>query len=390
MMTSRKFPDVIEANWLAYTGGPAKAIKDKSILRLNELIDQHAPNFKKLLADHPEWRKMIVNDEGDIYCFPFIRGDNSLMVFQGPIVRKDWLDKLGMPMPETIDDWYAMLQAFRDKDPNGNGKKDEVPFTTMLYGLPLDSFKNGPSAFIGAWDTTWGFYQDGGKVKYSPLVPQYKDFLTVMAKWYKEGLIDPDTPTMDQKLEDAKVTGNILGSFVQNTGGGIGKFMGLMAGKDDKFKLVAAPYPVLKKGDKPKWGQRDQPYHGSACAAITTAAKNVPEIRQVAGLRLRSRRPHAVQLRRRRPELQHGRRFPAVHRPGHEEPATACRWRSRWRSISAPTSPARSFRTRVTSRSTPTCPSSRIRSRCGGSRPARRCCLPSPRRRRRARRTPPS
>ena len=83
---------------------------------------------------------MIVNDEGDIYCFPFLRGDNSLMVFQGPIVRKDWLDKLGIPMPETIDDWYAMLQAFRDKDPNGNGKKDDVPFTTMLYGSPLDSF----------------------------------------------------------------------------------------------------------------------------------------------------------------------------------------------------------------------------------------------------------
>ena len=47
-------------------------------------------------------------------------------------------------MPETIDDWYAMLQAFRDKDPNGNGKKDDVPFTTMLYGNPLDSFKNRP------------------------------------------------------------------------------------------------------------------------------------------------------------------------------------------------------------------------------------------------------
>ena len=87
---------------------------------------------------------MIVNDEGDIYCFPFIRGDNSLMVFQGPIVRKDWLDKLGIPMPETIDDWYAMLQAFRDKDPNGNGKKDEVPFTTMLYGHPAGQLQVWP------------------------------------------------------------------------------------------------------------------------------------------------------------------------------------------------------------------------------------------------------
>jgi putative aldouronate transport system substrate-binding protein len=97
-----------------------------------------------------------------------------------------------------------------------------------------------------------------------------------MAQWYKDGLVDPDFPTMDQKLMDAKVTGNQLGSFVQNTGGGIGKYQGLMKEKDPKFQLVAAPYPVLKKGDKPIFGQRDFNFNGLS-ASITTANKKVAD-----------------------------------------------------------------------------------------------------------------
>ena len=40
------------------------------------------------------------------------------------IVRKDWLDKVGMSMPKTTDDLYQLAKAFTTKDPNGDGKKD--------------------------------------------------------------------------------------------------------------------------------------------------------------------------------------------------------------------------------------------------------------------------
>ena len=116
------------------------------------------------------------------------------MVFQGPIVRKDFLDKVGLPVPVTIDDWYTTLKAFKEKDPNGNGKADDIPLTLFLYTTgQFDIFK-GASAFIGAWNTTYNFYQENGTVKYGPLDSQFKDFLATMAKWYKEGLIDPDFP----------------------------------------------------------------------------------------------------------------------------------------------------------------------------------------------------
>lgn len=270
MMTSGKLPDVIEWSWADLTTGPDSYIKEKRIIRLNELIEKHAPNLSKLIKENPEIRKMITTDEGNIYCFPYIRGDDYLMTFQGPIIRQDWLDKVGMKMPVTIDEWEKVLRAFKSTDLNGNGKADEVPFLYEPYYISTSH------VLVGAWGITSSFYQQDGKIKYGPIQPQFKEFLTVMNRWYKDGLIDKDYATSDLKLKDAKVTGNQLGVFVGNTGGGIGKYVGLMKDKSSEFKLAAMPYPVLKAGDKPLLGQKDPAFYGWG-AAISATNKHPEE-----------------------------------------------------------------------------------------------------------------
>ncbi|WP_052486997.1 extracellular solute-binding protein [Gordoniibacillus kamchatkensis] len=270
MMASNQLPDVIEYGWTGFPGGPEKAIQDGKIIKLNDLIDKYAPNLKKLLADHPDWKKQITTDNGSIYAFPFLRGDDKVRVFFGPAIRQDWLDKLGLKMPTTIDEWYNVLKAFKEKDPNGNGKPDEIPFYIDKDLLGTDA------PFLGAWGINYSFYQDGGKVKFGPIQPEYKDFLTTMNKWYKEGLLDKDFAAPNDKLLDNKMTTNQLGATVTYNGGGIGKYAGLMKDKDPNFKLVAAPYPVLKAGDKSIWGQKDFASNGVG-AAITTADKNPVE-----------------------------------------------------------------------------------------------------------------
>ena len=67
---------------------------------------------------------------GQIYAFPFIRSDVKLLVSTGLAVRQDWLDKLGLKTPTTLDEWRTMLTAFKQRDPNGNGKADEIPLST--------------------------------------------------------------------------------------------------------------------------------------------------------------------------------------------------------------------------------------------------------------------
>ncbi|MDQ1912796.1 extracellular solute-binding protein [Paenibacillus sp. GD4] len=266
MLASGELPDMIEFNFLDFPGGPEKAIKDGYILKLNDLIDKHAPNLKKYLKEHPEIDKMIKTDNGSYYAFPFLRGDESLMVYQGPIVRKDWLDELGIPMPQTIDEWTAMLKAFKEK------KGAAAPFTVNSKPRVFNDFNNGP--FMGAYGVTRGFYLENGQIKFGPQEKGYKEFLGLFRSWYADGLLDKNIATVDIKAWDANIASGATGATVGNAGGGIGKWQPLVEAKDPKGLLAAAPYPVLKKGDTPKFGQRDQPFSPGGMVAVTATSKN--------------------------------------------------------------------------------------------------------------------
>ncbi|MFD0710756.1 extracellular solute-binding protein [Paenibacillus sp. GCM10027626] len=270
VFSSSKMPDVIEYTMSNIPKGPDNAIKEKRILRLNELIEEHAPNLKAILEANPEYKKLITTDDGNIYVFPFIRGDELLLTYHGPTIRKDWLDKLNLSVPETIDEWEQVLKAFRDQDPNGNGKKDEIPFL-----LNIDELNTG-HAFIGAYGITNSFYHENGQVKFGPMQPEYKQFLTTMNRWYKEGLIDKDYALTDAKLRDAKVTGNQLGSLITYAGSGVGRFNDLMKEQTPDFVLAATPYPALEKGGK-SIGQMEFPFAGVG-ASITASAKEPEKI----------------------------------------------------------------------------------------------------------------
>ncbi|GMK37458.1 hypothetical protein PCCS19_05120 [Paenibacillus sp. CCS19] len=263
MVASNKLPDVVDYGWNSYPGGAQKAIRDKKIVPLNDYLDD-APNLKALFDAHPEWRKMASTDDGNIIGFPFIREDVTQQVFLGPAIRKDWLDKLQLSSPTTIDEWHTVLKAFKEQDPNGNGKADEIPIN-----IPA-----GELAFAGAFGTPNDYYQDNNTVKYGPIEPGFKNYLTTMNQWYEEGLLDKDFATTDGKMKDAKMTGNQVGATVLFLNGGIGKYMDLMAQTQPEFKIVGTTYPTLNAGEKPVFGYIDNPVTG-IFTAITGSNKNV-------------------------------------------------------------------------------------------------------------------
>ncbi|MFD2117705.1 extracellular solute-binding protein [Paenibacillus yanchengensis] len=270
MIASGKLPDAIEYNWSGAPKGVDSLIKENRIIRLNELIEEHAPNLKKLLDDNPEFKKLVTTDEGNIYTVPFIRNHPSLQSVNGPVMRKDWLDYLNLSEPKTIAEWETVLTAFRDGDPNQNGEKDEIPYLFHIPDLDINHL------FIGAYGITSGFYNDGGTIKYGPTQPEFKEFLTLMAKWYKEKLIDQDFATTDGKLRDAKVTGNQLGSLSAYPGSGIGRYTELAKETTPNFAMVGTVYPALEKGGY-AMGQFSFPFTGEG-TAITATAKDPEKI----------------------------------------------------------------------------------------------------------------
>lgn len=273
LIASNNLPDVIQSSWLKVPRGPQNAIKEGTVLRLNDLIKTHAPNFQKFLDENPDIFNMIVTDDGDIYGFPFIRMDDRQKVFFGPMMRADWLKRVGLEAPTTIEEWEEVLTAFRDGDPNGNGKKDEIPFL-LEVGQVRDGNAN---SLIGAWDMLLQFYQVDGKVKYGEIEPEFEHFVATMSDWYKKGLIDPDFAAVDGKLKDANVTGHKLGAFFGYSSGSLGKYMDLV--KDHPtFELKPILNPSREKGKLSAAGQISPTYPGDHVAAITAAAKNPEEI----------------------------------------------------------------------------------------------------------------
>lgn len=245
LIATKKLPDLIYYNWADAVGGPEKMIEDGRIIRLNELIDQYAPNLKKIIESDPEVKKQIALDDGTIYMFPLLKLDAlKLNATSGLILRKDWLEKLDLEQPTTIDEWYTVLKAFKEKDPNGNNKADELPFTGNWGPGNLTKLHD----FSPAFGVIGGFQMNGDKVEFGPIQPGYKDFLDTMSKWYKEGLIDPEIMTNDGKAFDYKVTNNLAGAYQGGVFSGMGKYFNLMKDSNPEFDVTGAPWPVSPDG----------------------------------------------------------------------------------------------------------------------------------------------
>ena len=94
--------------------GASKAAEDGIIARINPYLDTLAKDYKAVFTSKPEYEKNLRADNGDIYGFACFRGGKMSMVFFGPMIRKDILDKAGVAVPETIDEWHTALVALKN------------------------------------------------------------------------------------------------------------------------------------------------------------------------------------------------------------------------------------------------------------------------------------
>ena len=259
-------PDIMEYTWQSYPGGPQKAIEDGNILALNDIIDQYCPNLKAYLEAHPDVDRQCKTDEGNYYMFPFVRGDDSLRVSTGLMIRQDWLNDLGLEMPTTIDEWHDVLTAFKTE------KGATAPFA-FEYTTP--SLRNN-WPFMSAYNTTAEFYVgDDGKIHYGPAEENYKEFLATMNQWYKEGLLDPDMPTAQLDQVSAKMTSGAAGASLGWIGSRMGVWTTAAKETDPNYDLEAAPVPTLNKGETAKMGPMDNVVVNNGGAAITTRCKDI-------------------------------------------------------------------------------------------------------------------
>lgn len=244
-VASKKLPDIM------YSASVDKFIEYGMmgvLTPLNDLIDKYAPNYKKFLEENPDVKRFTTADDGNIYWIPFIQ---ELETTNGWFIREDWLEKLNLKAPDTVDEFYDVMVAFKTKDPNGNGKADEVPYFSSKTG-PVSVLDD----FTGLFDARTKFRYENGKVSYGPLEPEFKEMMITVTKWYQEGLLDKEIFT--RKLQREYFLGNDLGGITHDWFTSTSSFNEIFKDEVPGLKFKAFPPPTNSKGLKMETSKRDK------------------------------------------------------------------------------------------------------------------------------------
>ncbi|MDI9498899.1 MAG: extracellular solute-binding protein [Bacillota bacterium] len=272
MLNSDRLPDIVERVDTYYTGGIDSAISEGYFIRLNELAEVYAPNYMRIINSDPDVRKEAYTDTGNLMGFGMLCSDQEGMdttinrenAWIGPQVNKDWLDELGLDVPETIEDWENMFAKFKEKEPEG--------WPLLVWGGAAYG-SNGlfeiTGAFISAFDIGPLFFLKDNQIQFGPATPEYKDYLLLMADWYKKGYINDDFPSMDVARARTFYLNNKCGSVVQGTSTALEM-------KNQGITFVGAQTPKFADGPDVHWTYRNNLIRGYY--TLISDSCEIPEI----------------------------------------------------------------------------------------------------------------
>jgi putative aldouronate transport system substrate-binding protein len=187
---SNSLPELFFVNrdsWFKITEAGLTANVDELLPLMPERTKTHYSN--------PDRNKQVTYN-GSLYA---LADPGNLVQTDAMVIRKDWLDKLGLEAPKTLDDFLAVAKAFTNDDPDGNGQKDTYGLCAFIDGSGLNGAGLGPR-----FDFVYGAYGVAGTWNLSSKDsfglnvrnPNYMKATEFIKTMNDEGVIDPDWPTL--------------------------------------------------------------------------------------------------------------------------------------------------------------------------------------------------
>ena len=207
-----KLPEVFTADILYYTQEITQFIPEELVAEIpQELIDKYPLTKERLENDAVS--QLVYNMYGGYYFLPKPdSADPSIYKAErkGLFIRKDWLAKLGLEMPQTWEELYEVCHAFTYNDPDGNGVND-------TYGLTGDGLGTLRYFFAstGVSNRYWNKDADGNWF-FGALDDRNIEVLQWLRKMYEDGSIDPDFAATSWKEGLQKFSSNTFGVCVRN------------------------------------------------------------------------------------------------------------------------------------------------------------------------------
>lgn len=260
MMLRENFPDIeIENRWVSYAGYLEKiplaiasgdladlqfcnAFNDIPLMMENELLTETGPLLEEhgtnILAVTPEqaWDSTIY-DGAQVAAAHNIYDLNIWC----SIYRQDWLDTLGLGIPQTIDEYGEALVAFSKNDPDGNGQEDtwgRLLYNTIRFD---DDFFHAFGVAVGHhMNGFWRQREDGLALDW--VQPQMKDALAWMRDRWAEGAFHPDSISIPLGQKDNAFQAGFAGNVYSSWSGMDFALSKIQAVNPDAV-LVAGPAP---------------------------------------------------------------------------------------------------------------------------------------------------
>ncbi|RAR42288.1 ABC transporter substrate-binding protein [Paenibacillus sp. MDMC362] len=277
VLASEDYPDVI----MGLNISPAQQMiygSQGAFLPLNDLIEKQGTNTKNMFQDNPEIQSAITALDGNIYALPEVNECYHCSMSQKMWIYEPWLKKLNLKMPETTDELYEVLKAFKEQDPNGNGMQDEIPLSISpkSWSSSIDAFLLNSFIYNPVYGSSYKhiFIKDD-KLDVAFNKPEWREGLRYMNKLYAEGLLAPESFTQDdnQLIQIGENPDTVL--LGASTGGHQGIFTQLLgeSGRWLDYKTV----PPLKGPNGVRYAALDSTGMNPGAFVITKKAKH-PEL----------------------------------------------------------------------------------------------------------------
>lgn len=219
LLASGDYPDIFMTDWgCTFTKSDIMqfGVKEEILVPITDWIDEYCTELPYLFEYNPLFKTTSTAPNGEIYGVARFSECYHCSAYPKMYIRTDWLDKLGLEMPKTTEEFREVLRAFVTKDPNGNGIADEIGVTgattwnTMLeYCLLGWSFQTIKPDF-------WLNLDAEGKVEFSAGTDAYREGLRYIKSLYDEGLIDPAAFNQadDSMAQTVRQDPKIVGAYV--------------------------------------------------------------------------------------------------------------------------------------------------------------------------------
>jgi putative aldouronate transport system substrate-binding protein len=243
ILAGGELPDII----FGFNLSPSQLMiygKQGIFVDLKPLIDKYGDNTKKMFADLPQVEKALTAPDGSIYALPQVNACYHCSMPHKAWIYKPWLDALGLDVPTTTEEFYEVLKAFKTRDPNGNGAADEIPFATApVFGGGLETYIM--NAFVYSNNMVHHhLILNDGKIEAAYVKPEWRQGLEYLHKLYAEGLIAPESFTMNADQFKALSIKNDEIVLGVGGGSGAGRFFPTTFGEDRRWADYIALEPL--------------------------------------------------------------------------------------------------------------------------------------------------